>query len=482
MMVSQRIPSRTPASLSPPMGPNLAPEVANSGAIAPADSPWRRSWYPVAYLADLDRNRPTPFTLLGDDLVLWWDGAAKQWRAFADVCPHRLVPLSEGRLNGTGELECPYHGWTFRGDGHCTAIPQASQNTGSEEGEPSRLLNPRSHCRTYATATGQGLLFVFAGDPKDSADLPLPLVPQLEEPLAPGERPWTVQDTFRDLPYDALTLLENVLDVSHVPFTHHGTVGRRENAGPVELKLLRADADGFSGLWEEGPRRGKLGRQNTTFKAPCLMWHDLTAPAFARILTVVYVTPIGPGCCRIFARFPFQFRSPLPAFLLRLRPIWLQHLANHVVLEDDQLFLHWQERVLAQRGGSANISRSCYLASQADRYVLALHQWVVDHGGSPFPGAPLPPRQDQQSLMERYHTHTAHCRACSGALTQLRFWRPWLEAVPWLALLAVAWWHTATVLIWAIGLTLLSWLTSRQFTIWEGLLHQGNGKPPRNRR
>jgi len=484
MMVSCRSTPSTPAFLPLPMGPNLAtevPEVANSGASAPADSPWRRSWYPVAYLVDLDRTRPKAFTLLGDDLVLWWDGAAQQWRAFADVCPHRLVPLSEGRLNGAGELECPYHGWTFRGDGACTAIPQASQEGGGEDREAPRLRSPRSHCRTYATATVQGLLFVYAGDSSESADRPLPLVPQLEEPLGPGERAWAVQDTFRDLPYDALTLLENVLDVSHVPFTHHGTVGRRENAGPVELELLHADAGGFSGLWEEGPRRGKLGRQHTRFMAPCLMWHDLTAPKFARILTVVYVTPIRPGFCRIFARFPFQFRSPLPPLLLRLRPIWLQHLANHVVLEDDQLFLHWQERVLAQRGGSAKLTRSCYLASQADRYVLALHQWVVEHGGPPFPGEPLPPRQNRILLMERNHSHTDHCRACSGALSNLRRWRPWLGVVPWLGVLAVAWWHTTAVLLLAIGTSLLAWRMGHQFRVWEGLLEQGSGQPPRNR-
>ena len=481
MMVPRRS-LLSPASPSSPMGPNLAAEVAPSSAIAPADSPWRRSWYPVAYLGDLDRTRPTAFTLLGDDLVLWWDGAAQQWRAFADVCPHRLVPLSEGRLNSAGELECPYHGWTFRGDGACTAIPQASAGGGGDEREAPRLRSPRSRCRTYATATGQGLLFVFAGVPDDSASVPLPLVPQLEEPIGPGERPWTVQDTFRDLPYDALTLLENVLDVSHVPFTHHGTVGRRENAGPVELKLVHADAGGFSGLWEEGPRRGKLGRQSTTFTAPCLMWHDLNAPSFARILTVVYATPIRPGVCRIFARFPFQFRSPLPPLLLRLRPIWLQHLSNHVVLEDDQLFLHWQERVLAQRGGSAQLARSCYLASHADRYVLALHQWVVEHAGPPFPGEPLPPRQDRESLMERYHSHTAHCRACSGALAQLRRWRPWLGIVPWLSLLAVAWWHTTALLGLAIASSLIAWRLAHQFRVWEDQLRQGSGHPPRNRR
>ncbi|MFO0031263.1 MAG: Rieske 2Fe-2S domain-containing protein [Cyanobacteriota bacterium] len=461
------------------------PRVADTATATP-QSPWRRSWYPVAYLSDLDRGRPTAFTLLGDDLVLWWDQASEQWRAFADVCPHRLVPLSEGRLNDDGELECPYHGWTFRGDGRCTAIPQATadgppEEAGSES-KAARLKSSRSHCRTYATATGQGLLFVFAGDPNDSPNTPLPLVPQLEQAPGPGERPWFVQDTFRDLPYDALTLLENVLDVSHVPFTHHATVGRRENAGPVELELVHADASGFSGLWPEGPRKGKLGSQATTFTAPCLMWHDLTAPSFARILTVVYATPIRPGVCRVFARFPFQFRSPLAPWLLRLRPTWLQHLGNHVVLEDDQLFLHWQERVLAQRGGSENLSRSCYLASRADRYVMALHQWVVEHGGVPFPNQDLPPRLERDSLMERYHSHTEHCRACAGALIQLRRWRQWLTLPPWLAVIAVAWWHTLWALGAALVVVLAAWLAERQLSRWERLLQQGDGQPPRNRR
>ena len=463
------------------MPPTPASRVEDHPTGAPGHSIWRQSWYPVAYLEDLDRNRPTAFTLLGDDLVLWWDRAAQQWRAFADVCPHRLVPLSEGRLNGAGELECPYHGWTFRGDGHCTAIPQAAEESGREEGEAARLRSPRSRCRTYATATGQGLLFVFAGDPGRSPDVPLPLVPQLEEPLAPKDRPWTVQDTFRDLPYDALTLLENVLDVSHVPFTHHGTVGRRENAGPVDLKLLHLDAGGFSGVWEEGPRRGRLGRQATTFTAPCLMWHDLTAPSFARILTVVYATPIRPGVCRIFARFPFQFRSPLPPLLLRLRPIWLQHLSNHVVLEDDQLFLHWQERALAQRGGSGHLSRSCFLASSADRYVMALHQWVVEHAGPPFPEGQLPAREDRPQLMERYQSHTEHCRACSGALGTIRRVRPWLAVVPWLALLATVLSPTVWVVVAAASLALVAWQCGQMLKRWERLLLQGQGHPPRNR-
>lgn len=123
--------------------------------------------------------------------------------------------------------------------------------------------------------------------------------------------------------YDYATLLENVMDVSHVPFTHHLTVGNRKNAAPVDLELGEAgvQANGFTGLWQEarteqlaqplavaaapmatrrplavtggthslsfsgfrvpqGPRRGALGSQFTTFTAPTLMVHRLTSKAF----------------------------------------------------------------------------------------------------------------------------------------------------------------------------------------------------------
>jgi hypothetical protein len=97
------------------------------------------------------------------------------------------------------------------------------------------------------------------------------------------------------------------------------------------------------------------------------MWHDLTAKGFARILTVVYAVPIRRGECRLFARFPFQFQSAVPKFLIGLRPRWLQHIGNHKVLEDDQVFLHWQERVLERAGGSPAADRSLLYAQYGRR-------------------------------------------------------------------------------------------------------------------
>jgi phenylpropionate dioxygenase-like ring-hydroxylating dioxygenase large terminal subunit len=431
-----------------------------------ATNRWQQAWYPVAFLKDLDPQRPNPFTLMGQDLVLWFDRNQNAWSALADVCPHRLVPLSDGRINAAGELECPYHGWSFDGQGLCSAIPQASSGSS---------ISQRSHCQRYATASAQGLLFVFSGDPEQANHQPLPLVPELDEPG------WVVQDTFRDLPMDALTLLENVLDVSHVPFTHHATVGRRENAGPVELELSSFGPEGFTGLWQEGPRRGKLGSQFTTYAAPSLMWHDLSAKGFARILTVVYATPIRAGECRLIARFPFQFASPWPARLLRLRPQWLQHLGNHVVLEDDQLFLHWQERVVERRGGRHDGLRNYHLPTRADRYVRALHDWVNRYGGEPFAGEPLPARLSRSELMERFDAHTRHCRSCSTAYRRLQRGQPICWGVVAAALISASWLGPSAGGWAALVLALAAAGAGLRFRHWLQGLRQGSGQAPRNR-
>ncbi|WP_241329762.1 Rieske 2Fe-2S domain-containing protein, partial [Escherichia coli] len=75
-----------------------------AGGTDPTRFDWKEAWYPVHYVQDLDKTKPTKFTLLGKDLVIWWDAQTDSWRTFADQCPHRLVPLSEGRIAPDGLL------------------------------------------------------------------------------------------------------------------------------------------------------------------------------------------------------------------------------------------------------------------------------------------------------------------------------------------------------------------------------------------
>jgi phenylpropionate dioxygenase-like ring-hydroxylating dioxygenase large terminal subunit len=366
------------------------------------------AWYPVYYLDDLDKSKLASFTLLEQDLVIWWDAQANAWKAFEDKCPHRLAPLSQGRIADDGMLECPYHGWAFSGSGSCQRIPQQVEGGKAQQSQ-------RACVRAFPTALQQGLLFVYAGKPENAAKAPLPVV----EPLNESSEGWICLNTFRDLPYDATTLLENVLDVSHIPFTHHKTVGNRANAAPVELEIIRSGKQGFQGTWAEGPRRGALGRQNTTFIAPNLMFHDLTSKQFGRTLTVVYATPIRKGECRLFARFPFKFASKLPGLLIKLTPRWYSHIGQNGVLEDDQIFLHYQERYLSAVSNK-NFSQAFYLPTKADLFVFEFRQWLDRYLADPFAGKTLPPALPIEELLDRYHSHTKECVSCRNALANLK--------------------------------------------------------------
>ncbi|KAK9114662.1 hypothetical protein Syun_021459 [Stephania yunnanensis] len=86
---------------------------------------WYSQWYPVAPICDLDKRVPHAKRVMGIDIVVWWDRKEEKWQVFDDSCPHRLAPLSEGRIDQWGRLQCVYHGWCFDGAGDCNFIPQA---------------------------------------------------------------------------------------------------------------------------------------------------------------------------------------------------------------------------------------------------------------------------------------------------------------------------------------------------------------------
>jgi nitrite reductase/ring-hydroxylating ferredoxin subunit len=77
-------------------------------------------WYGVLLSKNL-KNKPKKIKRFGLDLVLFRDsnGIAS---CLVDVCPHRGVELSAGKIIGD-TLACPYHGFQFDGKGVCHKIP-----------------------------------------------------------------------------------------------------------------------------------------------------------------------------------------------------------------------------------------------------------------------------------------------------------------------------------------------------------------------
>lgn len=119
-------------------------------------------------------------------------------------------------------------------------------------------------------------------------------------------------------PVIASTVLENVVDVGHVSFTHHNTVSNRETSGVFDLRVTSTGEAGFTGSWPTGPRNGKWGPQSTQYQAPCYLRHTFASIARGGgvdNITSIYVTPIAPGRCRAFVRNQLRFSSPIPKLI-----------------------------------------------------------------------------------------------------------------------------------------------------------------------
>lgn len=424
-----------------PLGPG-------HGSGAPID--WWRQWYPMAFLDDLDPARPTQVELLGKLFVIWADHD-KTWHAFEDQCPHRLAPLSEGRIDERGNLQCAYHGWSFSGQGGCVNIPQA---------EPEIKVVAERSGRACAKAVpllvAQGMVWLWPDNSPDGMEASrsqLPsTVPELHDP-AFIRGAWVT----RDLMYGYDTLVENVVDPAHVPFAHHGVQAQRSMAMPLNVSLNYVGKEGVflslprlanSTIEFHAPTRLHYLFDFTGFfqRVPLMKWafrlekwlRRLPPDTRPRSSLVTYTIPVGPGRSRILALFPRNF------FAIN-KPRWLDHLERNAVLDGDLVFLHGQEREMRrpELKWEENIDRAFYMPTKSDEGVRAFRQWLVRWGaGDPRwadgVDSALPPRSnDRHFLMDRYTQHTTQCSACRGALRNIRVLKGVMAAMSLVCMTAI---------------------------------------------
>lgn len=160
-------------------------------------------WWAVAPSRALLRSKPLGVTRVGRRLVLWRDADGRAQVADA-ACPHRGADLSLGRVT-RGELECPYHGFRFRSDGACTAMPC--------EGLDAKIP-PRMRLSTLPVVEEHGFVWAFSGDEARAATTPLPWIPDAPEA--------SDDEAVRELTWDVRLsrVMEGMLDLHHFPFAH----------------------------------------------------------------------------------------------------------------------------------------------------------------------------------------------------------------------------------------------------------------------
>src|ERR1700761_5433581 len=172
--------------------------------MATEAEPPRGLWYMPALASSLKPGQMRREMLLGEPVLL---GRMRDGQAFAmrDICPHRGVPLSAGKILFGNTVECPYHGWRFNRDGVCAAIPSLV------EGQSLDISKIR--VRHYPVREQDGLIWVYVAAKNEAPAIKPPKVP------APNAVPrWHEAQTFScDVDHAVIGLM----DPAHAAYVHN---------------------------------------------------------------------------------------------------------------------------------------------------------------------------------------------------------------------------------------------------------------------
>lgn len=170
----------------------------------------RNAWYIAAEPQELSAGLLAR-TILGERLVIFRT-ASGLLRVLQDRCPHRLAPLSLGKVIGEN-LRCAYHGAQYGPDGRCVHVPGQSAVPGA------------ASVRTFPVLERHGYIWVWLGDAQRSGD---------ESSIPDGFRVsgdprWIGgYGRFESIKVDYRLINDNLFDITHAEFVHPESFGGPE--------------------------------------------------------------------------------------------------------------------------------------------------------------------------------------------------------------------------------------------------------------
>lgn len=299
----------------------------------------RDRWYVVLEGREV-RRRPVGITRLGRELVAWRDTTGRVCIT-DDRCPHRRAALSAGTVVDD-TVQCPFHGFRFRGDGVCTAIP-----SNGDRPVPANVYDVRS----YAVREAHGYIWLWWGDATVAAEPDLPPIPWFDW----DETRFSYSTSISEWPVHISRCVENQLDMAHLPFVHHNTIGR---GLPTAVKVeTEVDGDRIR-FWNAGSDTDV----RLTFIAPGL-WCLHISDSLIQHLAFV---PIDEGHTRQYLRAYQAFVTwpVLGDLFSRVSSVF-----NGVVLNQDK-------RVVLTQDPPRSDQRPDEKLVQADAPIAAYRRWL----------------------------------------------------------------------------------------------------------
>jgi phenylpropionate dioxygenase-like ring-hydroxylating dioxygenase large terminal subunit len=192
----------------------------------------RNLWYFAMHGRSLKPGQIRHKLILGEPIVF---GRTSSGEAFAlrDLCPHRGVPLSKGRMVDD-TVECPYHGWRFGSSGQCKLIPSL---VGEEGIDPGKI-----HVRKYHVREANGLIWVYMPEEQSASAAPAIEPPSL--PIGGNDMPTLIEAQLFPCPMDHAVV--GLMDPAHGPFVHRAWWWRSQKSSYAKAKKYEPSPMGFT--------------------------------------------------------------------------------------------------------------------------------------------------------------------------------------------------------------------------------------------
>jgi phenylpropionate dioxygenase-like ring-hydroxylating dioxygenase large terminal subunit len=272
----------------------------------------RNLWYVATTSDEVKRNKTTAKQFLGETVLLGRDDNGKVF-AMQNICPHRGVPLTDGKFDGQ-EIECCYHGWRFNTAGSCTKIPSLTPCQ--------RLDISRIKVFSYPIAERNGLVWIFMKDPINPIShetIPVPT----DGFLTDQHYQLKVQRIFPcDIDHAAIGLM----DPAHGPFVHRSWWWRTPKTIHEKHKPFGPFRYGFQMREHKPSKNSKAykilggGEKTTeiTFQLPGVRIEKIKM-GDKNIFNVTTLTPIDANTTEIRNLFytPFAFINLIKPVLRR---------------------------------------------------------------------------------------------------------------------------------------------------------------------
>lgn len=281
----------------------------------------RNQWYAVLSEKEIPKKKIVGVVRLGEKLA-FWKKQNGDVSCIVDKCCHRGASISSGKIVD-GTAQCPFHGFQYDTKGNVKLIPA--------NGKAADVAK-RYRVKSYPARVLYGLVWIYWGEATDNIN-----EPKFFDDLKKDFYYAQIKDHW---PCHYTRCIENQMDVVHLPFVHHNTIGKGGKTivnGPKICWEENQLTWYVENIVDDGKTIAKtaneMDKEEDLFSLQIIMpniWHNIIAE---KVRVFAAFAPIDDENTMIYLRF---YQSFLPVWGIRHIIGFFGRISSKIILRQDK--------------------------------------------------------------------------------------------------------------------------------------------------